>query len=361
MRCARPSRKRRRAHLRVRLRRRPRSGQARRRWARSPRALADRVVVTSDNPRSEDPARDHRQRSRGIRARRRNAVASSSIAATRFAAAVARGRGRRRRAGRRQGPRDLPGDARRAHAVLRCRGGAQRRSMQGARAHDGHARRPRDAIGGRTARRQRALRRACRPTRARCASGDLSSRCKGERFDGHDFVGIAHASAAPPRRSSIARSCRIALPAADRRRRHAPALGELARALARALLAAAGRVVGSNGKTTVKEMLASILRAHLGDATPCSPPRGNLNNDIGVPLTLLRLRDDASLRRVIELGMNHRGEIARARRHRAADGRRWSTTRSASTRNSCRRVGRGRARSMRRSLRALPRRRRRGA
>ena len=65
-------------------------------------------------------------------------------------------------------------------------------------------------------------------------------------------------------------------------------------------------VTGSNGKTTVKEMLASILAL---DA-PVLATRGNLNNDIGVPLTLVRL--DARYRRLLlELGANHPGEIAR--------------------------------------------------
>ena len=67
-------------------------------------------------------------------------------------------------------------------------------------------------------------------------------------------------------------------------------------------------VTGSNGKTTVKEMLASILRAATGDDGTVLATLGNLNNDIGVPLTLLKLR---AVHRyaVIEMGMNHMGEI----------------------------------------------------
>ena len=65
-------------------------------------------------------------------------------------------------------------------------------------------------------------------------------------------------------------------------------------------------VVGSNGKTTVKEMTAAILRAHFGgDAVLAT--EGNLNNAIGLPLTLLRL-SDRTRAAVVELGMNHRGE-----------------------------------------------------
>ncbi len=67
-------------------------------------------------------------------------------------------------------------------------------------------------------------------------------------------------------------------------------------------------VTGSNGKTTVKEMLASILRVETGSENAVLATVGNLNNDIGVPLTLLKLR---AVHRyaVIEMGMNHSGEI----------------------------------------------------
>jgi UDP-N-acetylmuramoyl-tripeptide--D-alanyl-D-alanine ligase len=68
-------------------------------------------------------------------------------------------------------------------------------------------------------------------------------------------------------------------------------------------------VTGSNGKTTVKEMIAAILAAAYGDDGRLAT-RGNLNNEIGVPLTLMRL-DQAHAAAVVELGMNHPGEIAR--------------------------------------------------
>jgi len=67
-------------------------------------------------------------------------------------------------------------------------------------------------------------------------------------------------------------------------------------------------VAGSNGKTTVTQMVASILQAAQPDATLAT--QGNLNNEIGLPLTLLRLRASDRLA-VVELGMNHPGEIAR--------------------------------------------------
>ena len=67
-------------------------------------------------------------------------------------------------------------------------------------------------------------------------------------------------------------------------------------------------LTGSNGKTTVKEMLASILRVETGDAEAVLATEGNLNNDIGVPQMLLRLRPQHRFA-VFEMGMNHAGEI----------------------------------------------------
>ncbi len=65
-------------------------------------------------------------------------------------------------------------------------------------------------------------------------------------------------------------------------------------------------LTGSSGKTTTKEMIAAVLET----AGPCLKNQGNLNNDYGVPLTLMARRDE-HVRAVIEMGMNHRGEIAR--------------------------------------------------
>jgi UDP-N-acetylmuramoyl-tripeptide--D-alanyl-D-alanine ligase len=136
-------------------------------------------------------------------------------------------------------------------------------------------------------------------------AGDLFVALKGEHFDGHDFVPAA-----------LAQGAVAALVAQDR----APALEGVLVAVADplvalGLLAAYWRaqftlpvaaIVGSNGKTTVKEMVAAILRAHWCE-TKVLATKGNLNNAIGVPLTLLRL---TAMHRaaVIELGMNHRGE-----------------------------------------------------
>ena len=139
------------------------------------------------------------------------------------------------------------------------------------------------------------------------APGDLFVALPGARFDGHDFVPVAFEQGA------------VAALVAEHRA--AAISGNLIAApdSQRALLALATHwraqfgipvivVVGSNGKTTVKEMLASILREHFG-ASHVLATEGNLNNAIGLPLTLLRLRT-VHRTAVIELGMNHRGETA---------------------------------------------------
>jgi UDP-N-acetylmuramoyl-tripeptide--D-alanyl-D-alanine ligase len=141
----------------------------------------------------------------------------------------------------------------------------------------------------------------------RLVPGDLFVALKGERFDGHDFVTVAQKAGAS-----------AALVASDR----APEFqGNLIAApdpqAALCALAAYWRaqfaipvivIVGSNGKTTVKEMLAAILRSHYG-AGAVLATAGNFNNAIGLPLTLLSLRAPHRVA-VVELGMNHRGETA---------------------------------------------------
>ena len=137
--------------------------------------------------------------------------------------------------------------------------------------------------------------------------GELFVALRGERFDGHAFLEQARAAGAAAAVVDRRYRGRFPFPVAivdDTRR----ALGDLARHWRGQFSPALIAVTGSNGKTTVKEMLASILRRHAGEAAVLATA-GNLNNDIGVPLTLLRLR--ASHRFcAIELGMNHRGEIA---------------------------------------------------
>jgi UDP-N-acetylmuramoyl-tripeptide--D-alanyl-D-alanine ligase len=137
--------------------------------------------------------------------------------------------------------------------------------------------------------------------------GELFVALRGERFDGHAFVEAARSAGAACAMVEERHAGSLALPAlvvADTRR----ALGELARHWRARFSPALAAVTGSNGKTTVKEMLAAILRRHAGAAGVLATA-GNLNNDIGVPLTLLGMRE-AHRYCAIELGMNHRGEIA---------------------------------------------------
>jgi len=68
-------------------------------------------------------------------------------------------------------------------------------------------------------------------------------------------------------------------------------------------------ITGSNGKTTCKELLSEILNVHCGDPEKVLATAGNFNNDIGLPLTLLRLQSQHQFA-VVELGANHIGEIA---------------------------------------------------
>jgi UDP-N-acetylmuramoyl-tripeptide--D-alanyl-D-alanine ligase len=143
------------------------------------------------------------------------------------------------------------------------------------------------------------------------APGDLFVALKGERHDGHDYVPAAFAGGAAAALIAEARAGAltgnlIAVPDA------LAALGALAAHWRRQFTVPVIVVVGSNGKTTVKEMLAEILRRHFeaaGGAAAVLATAGNLNNAIGLPLTLLRLRNEHKVA-VIELGMNHPGETA---------------------------------------------------
>ena len=137
--------------------------------------------------------------------------------------------------------------------------------------------------------------------------GDLFVAIKGERFDGHDFVGAAQERGAAAALVALDRANAlpgngIAVPDP------LAALGRLAAHWRSRFALPVFVIVGSNGKTTVKEMLAAILRAHFGEANVLAT-EGNLNNAIGLPLTILRLRDSHAAA-VVELGMNHPGETA---------------------------------------------------
>lgn len=133
----------------------------------------------------------------------------------------------------------------------------------------------------------------------------------GSRSDGHDFIAAARAAGAAG--ALVARAVDDPLPQCIVPE-VLPALQQLAQAWRAQWSGRLVALTGSNGKTTVKEMLAAIL-APFG---PCCVTRGNLNNHIGVPLTLLRL--DAGMRyAVIEMGANHAGEIALLTRLAAPD------------------------------------------
>ena len=141
-------------------------------------------------------------------------------------------------------------------------------------------------------------------------AGELFIALRGDKFDGHGFVASARergAAAAVVDVDGAATLGDAGLPlivVADTRL----ALGELAANWrARFTLPVIG-VTGSNGKTTNKEMITSILKAAFGDDAVLATP-GNLNNDIGLPLTLLQLGAEHRAA-VVEMGMNHPGEIA---------------------------------------------------
>ena len=139
------------------------------------------------------------------------------------------------------------------------------------------------------------------------ARGDLFVALRGERFDGHAFLEAAAASGAAGAMVDGRYTGTFPIPALvveDTRR----ALGDLARSWRKRFSPSVIAITGSNGKTTVKEMVSAILRRHAGEEHVLSTT-GNLNNDIGVPLTVLRLRA-AHRCCAIELGMNHKGEIA---------------------------------------------------
>ena len=141
--------------------------------------------------------------------------------------------------------------------------------------------------------------------------GDLFVALKGERFDGHDFVADVLSRGAAMAMVEAGHACLAALPEAaslllvdDT----LAGLGRLAAHWRRQFELPVVAVTGSSGKTTVKEMLATVLRLKAGhDAVLATT--GNLNNHIGVPLMLLRLRAQHRYA-VIEMGMNHFGEIA---------------------------------------------------
>ena len=138
-------------------------------------------------------------------------------------------------------------------------------------------------------------------------SGELFVALTGERFDGHNYIepafqrGAVAAVVADDRAASLSGNL---IAVADPLR----ALGALAAFWRQRFTLPVVGIVGSNGKTTVKEMTAAIMRANLGERQVLATA-GNRNNAIGLPLTVLGLRAPHRAA-VIEIGMNHPGETA---------------------------------------------------
>jgi UDP-N-acetylmuramoyl-tripeptide--D-alanyl-D-alanine ligase len=136
--------------------------------------------------------------------------------------------------------------------------------------------------------------------------GQLFFALQGERFDAAEFVHQASRLGAAGAVVAQRQSCDLPqVEVTDTR----SALGRLAKKWRARFVIPVIAVTGSNGKTTVKEMIAGILRAHVGDEAALLVTAGNLNNEIGLPLTVLRLRDRHRIA-VLEMGASHRGEIA---------------------------------------------------
>ncbi len=137
-------------------------------------------------------------------------------------------------------------------------------------------------------------------------AGDLFIALRGEHFDGHDYVlDCLKRGGAAALVSRVVEGATPQLLTGDTRL----ALGALAAYWRDKFDIPLAAVTGSNGKTTVKEMLAAILRAASGSEGGVLATQGNLNNDIGLPVTLLKLRGGHRYA-VAEMGMNHAGEIA---------------------------------------------------
>lgn len=133
-------------------------------------------------------------------------------------------------------------------------------------------------------------------------TSDVFAALRGERVDGHDYVSEAArrgAAGALVEREQTVPLAQIRVASVER------ALAAAGRAARAAFGGPVVAVAGSNGKTTVKEMITAIL----SQRAPCLATRGNLNNQLGVPLTLLRLTE-AHWSAVIEVGANRAGDVA---------------------------------------------------
>ena len=266
-------------------------------------ALADRVVLTSDNPRSEAPQDILDQMLAGavapanmlVLAERAQAIAQTVAHADMRDVVLLAGKGH-------EATQELRGrrfafqDAFHARAALAARAGGWFGLRELA-----------DWTGGEMQGEAACVLAGVSTDSRRIGAGELFVALRGERFDAHDFLPQAAAAgaAAVLAERDLEASGLPGVRVADTR----VALGRLARAWraqqpAMPLIA----VTGSNGKTTVTQMISRILAAWLGEDQRLAT-QGNFNNDVGVPLTLLRLRPRHQAA-VVEMGMNHPGEIA---------------------------------------------------
>ena len=240
--------------------------------------LADRVVVTSDNPRDEAP----------------QAIIADIIA------------------GLASGTANVLIEADRAQAILHAVLGADPEDivLLAGKGHEAYQEANGQRIAfddGQWAQAGLILRQglSVQTDSRKLEAGSVFLALRGENFDGHDYLGQVAAAGA-------------VAAFVDQPDANVP-LPQIAFGDTRAALLTLGRawrkqfsipiiaVTGSNGKTTTKEMIASILAAWVGEENRLATA-GNLNNELGVPLTLLRLRAQHRVA-VIELGMNHPGEI----------------------------------------------------
>ncbi len=238
--------------------------------------LADSVLVTTDNPRFEDPAEIIRQivadmpEAPAVQMDRARAILSSIWAAS---------------------PEDI--------VLLAGKGHETYQEVQGERSVFDDSDWAKAALlwlrGVRLSTDSRSL-----------SKGDVFLALSGEQFDGHRYLEKAKeqgaVAALVAQRDAEVELAQIVL--GDTRR----ALMTLATEWRSRFDIPVIGVTGSNGKTTTKEMIAAILRAWLGEAESLAT-RGNLNNDLGVPLSILRLSSEHKAA-VLEMGMNHPGEIA---------------------------------------------------
>ncbi len=136
-------------------------------------------------------------------------------------------------------------------------------------------------------------------------AGQIFFALKGERFDGHDFVShaLGHGASAV-----VIEKIPKGLDPQDKRIFHVRNVLETLQNLARYHRRQWGKPVialtGSNGKTTVKELFAAVL----GNTMPIHATKGNFNNQLGVPITLLQIQRKHELA-IVEMGANHQGEI----------------------------------------------------